>query len=214
MICDFSAKRASTCRERRRGFQPKALPGLAGQFGSASATKSASVIPDARFASACFGGWYRRYRWYCRASGAGGGGTGQGTAGYQLALAERSGPPGTLLGTAFSEHFPFEYQLYRLYPLQEGSAPATELECRPDPQICRQIRAHATMVRRQGQDTNRGHSSPHRLRPLSPTLLLPWRCQPARVRTRLPWWPQPRRRSSRRHRRSPSRSRLTLAHSL
>jgi hypothetical protein len=29
-------------------------------------------------------------------------------------------PPSTLLGTALSEHFPFEYRLYHLYPSGNG----------------------------------------------------------------------------------------------
>jgi hypothetical protein len=52
-------------------------------------------------------------------AGVGGGGTGQGTAEYQLALAEQPVPPGTLLGTTLPEHFPFEY---RLYPVGEGGS--------------------------------------------------------------------------------------------
>jgi hypothetical protein len=46
---------------------------------------------------------------------------GQGTAGYQLAHAERPVPPGTLLGTTLPEHFPFEYHLYRPYPAGDGA---------------------------------------------------------------------------------------------
>jgi hypothetical protein len=53
--------------------------------------------------------------------GAGGGGIGKGTAGYPRAIAGRSVPPGTLLGTALPEHFPFEYLLYHLYPAGDGA---------------------------------------------------------------------------------------------
>ena len=63
-------------------------------------------------------------------AGVGGGGTGQGTTGYQLALAERPVPPGTLLGTTLPEHFPFEYHLYRLYPAGEGGSPQTTVRPR------------------------------------------------------------------------------------
>jgi hypothetical protein len=54
------------------------------------------------------------------------GGTHGGTGGTGRIRAEMSVPPSTLLGTALSEYFPFEYHLYRLYhPGENGSVPGS-----------------------------------------------------------------------------------------